>query len=171
MRGYIRSPYPPSPIPPLLFLLPYPPSPSPGDRFLSLNYSACSCKLDLYCLRNDGFLKSIQNVKFPGLSRDQVSFDADGNGLGAYDITVVNTETVQWETIGNWISNTSKVVDLPVNESFLELNLTKLRTLWRKVFNSTVEPTSFCGQLCPPGHWMILDERYQVGYSVPFKPF
>ncbi|PFX21445.1 Metabotropic glutamate receptor 4 [Stylophora pistillata] len=118
------------------------------DEFPSLN-------------RNDGFLKSIQNVKFPGLSRDQVSFDADGNGLGAYDITVVNTETEQWETIGNWISNTSKVVDLPVNESFLELNLTKLRTLWRKVFNSTVEPTSFCGQQCPPGHWMILDERYQ----------
>lgn len=123
-----------------------------------------------FCCRDDGFLKSIQNVKFPGLSRDQVSFDANGNGLGAYDITVVNTETEQWEPIGSWVSNTSNVLDLPVNVSFLDLDLTKLRTLWRKVFNSTVEPTSFCGQQCPPGHWMVSDERYQVCHSVPFQP-
>ena len=104
------------------------------------------------------------------MSRDQVSFDANGNGLGAYDITVVNTETEQWEPIGSWISNTSNVLDLPANVSFLNLDLTKLRKLWRKVFNSSAEPTSFCGQLCPPGHWMISDERYQVSCSKPVSP-
>ena len=112
--------------------------------------------------RDDGFLKSIQSVKFTGVSRDPVSFDSNGNGLGAYDIMVVNKETEQWEPIGSWISNTSNVLDLPENVSFLDLNLTKLRMFWQKVFNSSVEPTSFCGQQCPPGHLMLSDERHQV---------
>ena len=99
---------------------------------------------------------------FEGASRDQVSFDSNGNGLGAYDITVVNMETEEWEAIGTWISNTSNVLDLPANASFLNLNLTKLRMLWTKVFNSSTEPTSFCGQQCPPGYWMSSEERYKV---------
>lgn len=113
--------------------------------------------------RDDGFLKSIQSVKFTGVSRNPVSFDSNGNGLGAYDITVVNKETEQWEPIGSWISNTSNVLDLPANVSFLsDLNLTKLRMFWKKVFDSSVEPTSFCGQQCPPGHLILSDERHQV---------
>ena len=107
-------------------------------------------------------LKSIQAVRFKGASRDQVSFDSNGNGLGAYDITVVNMETEEWEAIGSWMSNTSNVLDLPANASFLNLNLTKLRVLWMKVFNSSTEPTSFCGQQCPPGYWMSSEERYKV---------
>ena len=99
---------------------------------------------------------------FEGASRDQVSFDSNGNGLGAYDITVVNMETEEWEAIGTWISNTSNVLDLPANASFLNLNLTKLRMLWTKVFNSSTEPTSFCGQQCLPGYWMSSEERYKV---------
>jgi len=101
-------------------------------------------------------------VNFKGVSRDKVSFDFNGNGVGAYDITVVNMETEQWEPIGSWVSNTSNVLDIPGNASFLEINLTKLRMLWRRVFKTSVEPTSFCGQECPPGHLMISDERYQV---------
>lgn len=101
-------------------------------------------------------------MRFKGASRDQVSFDSNGNGLGAYDITVVNMETEEWEAIGSWISNTSNVLDLPANASFLKLNLTKLRMLWTKVFNSSTEPTSFCGQQCPPGYWMSSEERYKV---------
>ena len=101
-------------------------------------------------------------MRFKGASRDQVSFDSNGNGLGAYDITVVNMETEEWEAIGTWISNTSNVLDLPPNASFLNLNLTKLRMLWTKVFNSSTEPTSFCGQQCPPGYWMSSEERYKV---------
>lgn len=116
--------------------------------------------------RDDGFLKSIQSVKFTGVSRDQVSFDSNGNGLGAYDITVVNMETEQWEPIGSWISNTSNVLDLPANMSFLDLNLKKLRMLWKKVYNNSIEPTSFCGQQCLPGHWMIPEERHQVSYYI-----
>lgn len=110
-------------------------------------------------------LKSIQAVRFKGASRDQVSFDSNGNGLGAYDITVVNIETEEWEVIGSWISNTSNVLDLPANVSFLNLNLTKLRMLWTKVFNSSTEPTSFCGQQCPPGYWMSSEERYKVFFN------
>ena len=101
-------------------------------------------------------------MRFKGASRDQVSFDSNGNGLGAYDITVMNIETEEWEAIGSWISNTSNVLDLPANASFLNLNLTKLRMLWTKVFNSSTEPTSFCGQQCPPGYWMSSEERYKV---------
>ena len=71
-------------------------------------------------------------------------------------------ETEEWEAIGTWISNTSNVVDLPANASFLNLNLPKLRMLWMKVFNSSTEPTSFCGQQCPPGYWMSSEERYKV---------
>ena len=104
-------------------------------------------------------------MRFKGASRDQVSFDSNGNGLGAYDITVVNIETEEWEAIGSWISNTSNVLDLPANASFLNLNLTKLRMLWTKVFNSSTEPTSFCGQQCPPGYWMSSEERYKVIYT------
>ena len=100
------------------------------------------------------------------MSRDQVSFDSNGNGLGAYDITVVNMETEQWEPIGSWISNTSNVLDLPANMSFLDLNLKKLRMLWKKVYNNSIEPTSFCGQQCLPGHWMIPEERHQVSYYI-----
>ena len=118
----------------------------------------------VFC-RDDGFLKSIQSVKFTGVSRDPVSFDSNGNGLGAYDITVVNKETEQWEPIGTWISNTSNVLDLPANVSFLDLNLTKLRMFWQKVFNNSVEPTSYCGQQCPPGHFMLSNERHQVSFG------
>ena len=118
--------------------------------------------LIMFFCRNDGFLKSIQSVKFRGVSRDPVSFDSNGNGLGAYDITVVNTTNEQWEPIGSWISNTSNVLDLPANVSFLDLNLAKLRMFWQKVFDSSIEPTSFCGQQCPPGHLMLADERHQV---------
>lgn len=107
-------------------------------------------------------------MKFTGLSRDPVSFDSNGNGLGAYDITVVNKETEQWEPIGSWISNTSNVLDLPENVSFLKLNLTKLKVFWQKVFNSSVEPTSFCGQQCLPGHFMLSDERHQVFFCLLF---
>ena len=103
---------------------------------------------------------------FEGASRDQVSFDSNGNGLGAYDITVVNMETEEWEAIGTWISNTSNVLDLPPNASFLNLNLPKLRMLWTKVFNSSTEPTSFCGQQCPPGYWMSSEERYKVFFLI-----
>ena len=110
-------------------------------------------------------------MKFTGVSRDQVSFDSNGDGLGAYDITVVNMETEHWEPIGSWISNTSNVFGLPTNVSFLDLNLTKLRMLWKRVFNSPVEPTSFCGQQCPPGHWMVSDERYQVCFLTTADPF
>ena len=74
-------------------------------------------------------------------------------------------ETEEWEAIGTWISNTSNVLDLPANASFLNLNLTKLRMLWTKVFNSSTEPTSFCGQQCPPGYWMSSEERYKVFFS------
>lgn len=113
-------------------------------------------------------LKSIQAVRFKGASRDQVSFDSNGNGLGAYDITVVNMETEEWEAIGSWMSNTSNVLDLPANASFLNLNLTKLRMLWMKVFNSSTEPTSFCGQQCPPGYWMSSEERYKVFFFLNY---
>lgn len=105
-------------------------------------------------------------MRFKGASRDQVSFDSNGNGLGAYDITVVNIETEEWEAIGTWISNTSNVLDLPANASFLNLNLPKLRMLWTKVFNSSTEPTSFCGQQCPPGYWMSSEERYKVFFLI-----
>ena len=101
-------------------------------------------------------------MKFTGVSRDQVSFDSNGNGLGAYDITVVNMKTEYWEPIGSWISNTSNVLDLPANVSFLDLNLTKLTMLWKRVFNTSVEPTSFCGHQCAPGHLMVSEERHQV---------
>lgn len=106
-------------------------------------------------------------MKFTGVSRDPVSFDSNGNGLGAYDITVVNKETEQWEPIGTWISNTSNVLDLPANVSFLDLNLTKLRMFWQKVymFDNSVEPTSYCGQQCPPGHFMLSNERHQVCFG------
>lgn len=96
------------------------------------------------------------------MSREQVSFDSNGNSLGAYDITVVNTETEQWEPIGNWVSNTSNENDIPANASFLNIDLTKLRMLWKKVFNKSVEPTSFCGKECPPGNFMVAGEHYQV---------
>ena len=118
--------------------------------------------LVLILCRNDGFLRSIQGVNFKGATRDQVSFDSNGNGVGAYDITVVNMKTEEWEPIGSWISNTSNVLDIPANVSFLVINMTKLKTLWKKVFNSSSQPTSFCGQQCPPGHWMSSEERHQV---------
>ena len=98
------------------------------------------------------------------MSREQVSFDSNGNSVGAYDITVVNTETEQWEPIGNWVSNTSNEVEIPANVSFLNIDLTKLRMLWKKVFNNSVEPTSFCGKECPPGNFMVADEHYQVSW-------
>ena len=77
-------------------------------------------------------------------------------------------ETEEWEAIGSWMSNTSNVLDLPANASFLNLNLTKLRMLWMKVFNSSTEPTSFCGQQCPPGYWMSSEERYKVFFFLNY---
>lgn len=71
-------------------------------------------------------------------------------------------ETGLWEQIGSWISNTSNVLDIPANASFLDIDLKKLRMLWKKVFNDSVAPTSFCGQDCPPGHLMVSGEFYQV---------
>lgn len=118
--------------------------------------------------RNDGFLKSIQNVQFKGESRDQVSFDSNGNGVGAYDITVVNTDTKRWIPIGNWVSDTSDVHDIPANASFLDINLTKLEMLWQKVFDSSHDLTSVCGKKCSPGHFMNLEERYPVRFSSVF---
>ena len=134
------------------------------DKSTSLVYFV-HFNLILVLCRDDGFLKRIQSVKFSGVSRDPVSFDSNGNGVGTYDITVVNKETEQWEPIGSWISNTSNVLDLPSNVSLLDLNLTKLGMFWQKVFDSSVEPTSFCGQQCPPGHLMLSDERHQVCFS------
>ena len=75
---------------------------------------------------------------------------------------MVNTDTERWIPIGNWVSNTSNVHDIPANASFLDINLTKLEMLWKKVFNSSHELTSVCGKKCPPGHFMNLEERYPV---------
>lgn len=106
-------------------------------------------------------------MNFKGVSRDQVSFDSNGNGVGAYDITVVNMETERWEPIGSWVSNTSNVLDIPANASFLYIDLAKLRLLWGKVFNNSEQPTSFCGQECPPGHWIDSEELHQVCCYIP----
>ena len=84
---------------------------------------------------------------------------------------MVNTDTKRWIPIGNWVSNTSNVHDIPGNASFLDINLTKLEMLWKKVFNSSHEMTSVCGKRCPPGHFMNLEERYPVRFSSVFAVY
>ena len=112
--------------------------------------------------QDGGLLARIQRVRFKGVSRDPVSFDFNGNSLGAYDITVVNMETREWQPIGSWTSNTSDLMDIPANVSFLDLNVTRLKMIWKEVFGNDTEPSSLCGQQCPPGYWMRAEDHHQV---------
>ena len=119
----------------------------------------------LFSFRNHEYLNRTQSVRFSGVSRDQVSFDSNGNGVGAYDLTVVNMDTETWVSIGRWISNVSNVLEIPDDGRFLDIDLASLKMLWKKVFVSSEQPSSVCGKECPAGYFMALEDKHPVSFS------
>ena len=116
-------------------------------------------------------LKAIQSVKFRGFSREWVSFDPNGNSVGAYDITVLNESSGQFESIGSWISNTSNESISPANSSFLDLNVTLLREHWSRALHSTDrELESVCGKKCHPGYRMASASQHHVSEYINELP-
>lgn len=118
-------------------------------------YQDCSKKIKN--LKQRKFLEFLEDVKFPGKSREQFSFDYLGDAIGVYDIRHLGLEDGNYDVIkaGKWGGKECDILGANLSmSSCLDLDTTVIDMVNKNLKNFTQEgiPFSTCSKDCPPGY-------------------
>ena len=95
----------------------------------------------------------IKKVRFPGMSRDFVSFNDKGDPIGVYDIKhlIFEGKNFKFLTVGSWGKVNTK--DISHSNNFLQFELSHSSTKQNQTLRI---PFSRCSKDCPPGYHKLL---------------
>ncbi|XP_022796516.1 metabotropic glutamate receptor 2-like [Stylophora pistillata] len=119
-------------------------------------YQDCSKKITKN-FKQRKFLEFLEDVKFPGKSREQFSFDYLGEAIGVYDIGHLGLGDGNYDVVkaGKWGGKECDILGANLfMSSCLDLDMKIIDMVNENLKNHTQEgiPFSKCSKDCPPGY-------------------